>query len=45
MQRWQSSQSYLHRWIESVYELEREDDDSWHYSEHRTKELFQQRFV
>ena len=31
--------------MESVYELERENDVSWLYSEHRTKELFQQRFV
>ena len=45
MQRWKSPQSYLPQWIGSVYELEREDDGSWLYSEHRTKELFQQPFV
>ena len=45
MRQWQSPQSYLPRWMESVYELEREDDGSWHYSEHRTKELFQQHLV
>ena len=45
MRQWQSPQSYLLRWIGSVYELERENDGSWLSSEHRTKELFQQRPV
>ena len=45
MRRWESPQSYLPRWMESVYELEKENDVSWLYSQHRTKELFQQRSV